>query len=237
MKIWVSGCVLAWLLADPAGAAAVEGQVLRVIDGDSLIVQTAAEARPLEVRLQGIDAPEGCQTGGPEARAALAAFVQDKTVALDVRGRDHYGRTLATVRVDGQDVNQRMVADGQAWSLRSKWNRGPYVKQERVAQTLRRGLHATPGAEQPSDFRKRHGPCQGAPAGPDPAASAAGASTSQAAAPAALATVTQAFHCDGRTRCSQMRSCEEATWFLQHCAGAQMDGNGDGVPCERQWCR
>ena len=23
-----------------------------------------------------------------------------------------------------------------------------------------------------------------------------------------------AFHCDGRTYCSQMTSCEEATWFL-----------------------
>jgi cold shock CspA family protein len=42
--------------------------------------------------------------------------------------------------------------------------------------------------------------------------------------------------CDGRKYCSQMHSCEEATWFLQHCAGTQMDGNGDGVPCEQQWC-
>ena len=42
--------------------------------------------------------------------------------------------------------------------------------------------------------------------------------------------------CDGRTRCEQMTSCAEATWFLQHCPGVQMDGNHDGVPCEQQWC-
>jgi len=42
--------------------------------------------------------------------------------------------------------------------------------------------------------------------------------------------------CDGRKYCSQMTSCEEATWFLQHCPGMKMDGEGDGVPCERQWC-
>ncbi len=42
--------------------------------------------------------------------------------------------------------------------------------------------------------------------------------------------------CDGRVYCSQMTSCEEATWFLQHCPGTKMDGEGDGVPCERQWC-
>ena len=45
-----------------------------------------------------------------------------------------------------------------------------------------------------------------------------------------------ALSCDGRRRCSQMTSCEEATWFIRHCAGMEMDGDGDGVPCETQWC-
>jgi hypothetical protein len=44
------------------------------------------------------------------------------------------------------------------------------------------------------------------------------------------------FSCDGREYCSQMTSCEEAEYFLRNCPGAKMDGNNDGVPCERQWC-
>ena len=44
------------------------------------------------------------------------------------------------------------------------------------------------------------------------------------------------FSCDGRTHCSQMRSCEEATFFLKSCPGVQMDGDHDGVACEQQWC-
>jgi hypothetical protein len=44
------------------------------------------------------------------------------------------------------------------------------------------------------------------------------------------------FRCDWRTHCSQMSSCEEATFFLQNCPGVKMDGEGDGVPCEKQWC-
>ena len=44
------------------------------------------------------------------------------------------------------------------------------------------------------------------------------------------------WRCDGRTHCSQMTSCAEATWFLKNCQGVQMDGNHDGVPCEQQWC-
>lgn len=44
------------------------------------------------------------------------------------------------------------------------------------------------------------------------------------------------FTCDGRIYCSQMTSCAEATYFLRHCPGVKMDGDGDGIPCERQWC-
>lgn len=46
----------------------------------------------------------------------------------------------------------------------------------------------------------------------------------------------QQFKCDGRTYCSQMTSCEEATFFLRNCPGVKMDGNHDGIPCEKQWC-
>jgi cold shock CspA family protein len=46
-----------------------------------------------------------------------------------------------------------------------------------------------------------------------------------------------AYRCDGRTYCSQMTSCAEATYFLKHCPGVKMDGNHDGIPCEQQWCK
>jgi hypothetical protein len=49
------------------------------------------------------------------------------------------------------------------------------------------------------------------------------------------------YKCDGRTRCSQMTSCEEATFFINNCPNTKMDGGRpgeqpDGVPCESQWC-
>ena len=47
---------------------------------------------------------------------------------------------------------------------------------------------------------------------------------------------TSVYRCDGRQHCSQMTSCSEAKFFLQNCPGTKMDGNGDGVPCEQQWC-
>jgi hypothetical protein len=47
------------------------------------------------------------------------------------------------------------------------------------------------------------------------------------------------FVCDGRTYCSQMTSCDEAMFFLANCPGTKMDNNGkgNGIPCERQWCK
>ncbi|CAG2149219.1 hypothetical protein LMG31506_03978 [Cupriavidus yeoncheonensis] len=59
---------------------------------------------------------------------------------------------------------------------------------------------------------------------------AAGASTAPAAA------APSSFQCDGRTHCSQMTSCQEARYFLKNCPNPQMDGDGDGTPCESQWC-
>jgi Excalibur calcium-binding domain len=50
-------------------------------------------------------------------------------------------------------------------------------------------------------------------------------------------TAAASFKCDGRTYCSQMTSCAEATYFLQNCPGTKMDGNNDGIPCEKQWCK
>lgn len=60
------------------------------------------------------------------------------------------------------------------------------------------------------------------------------ATPSQTASPLSAST---AASCDGRTHCSQMRSCADAKWVLRNCPNTAMDGDHDGVPCETQWCR
>jgi cold shock CspA family protein len=46
-----------------------------------------------------------------------------------------------------------------------------------------------------------------------------------------------AFKCEGKKYCSQMTSCAEAKFYLKNCPGAEIDGDGDGIPCERQHCK
>ena len=46
------------------------------------------------------------------------------------------------------------------------------------------------------------------------------------------------FRCEPhKTYCSEMRSCAEAYFHQERCGGTEMDGDGDGIPCEQQWCR
>ncbi|GHA66921.1 cold shock domain-containing protein [Photobacterium aphoticum] len=44
------------------------------------------------------------------------------------------------------------------------------------------------------------------------------------------------FSCQGKTYCSQMTSCDEAKFYLATCPNVKIDGDRDGIPCERQFC-
>jgi cold shock CspA family protein len=47
---------------------------------------------------------------------------------------------------------------------------------------------------------------------------------------------TENYSCTGKVYCSEMTSCDEAKFYLRNCPETKMDGDGDGIPCERQWC-
>ncbi|HEX9181321.1 MAG TPA: cold shock domain-containing protein [Burkholderiales bacterium] len=54
--------------------------------------------------------------------------------------------------------------------------------------------------------------------------------------PAAQVREAPRFRCEGKTRCTEMTSCEEATFYLRNCPGVKIDGDMDGIPCEDQLC-
>ncbi len=138
---------------------AFAGKVSYVTDGDTLWVQPDKGGRPRKLRIEGIDAPEICQTGGQASRTLLSQRVLRRHVAVLVRRHDTYGRGLAQIRLNGHDLGAQMVREGQAWSYRWHRNLGPYAVEEAVARQSHRGLFAAGEPELPRDFRKRHGPC------------------------------------------------------------------------------
>ncbi|WP_332752121.1 thermonuclease family protein [Hydrogenophaga sp.] len=134
-------------------------RVSRVFDGDTLWVKPLQGGRYRKLRLDGIDAPEICQRGGEASREVLARRVLNQVVEVRVRSQDDYGRGIARVVHQGDDVAAWLVGNGQAWSYRWRRSLGPFSAEETAAKERGRGLFAEAAPELPRDFRKRHGPC------------------------------------------------------------------------------
>ena len=48
----------------------------------------------------------------------------------------------------------------------------------------------------------------------------------------AIPAATSQFVCEGKQHCSEMRSCEEAQFYVANCPNTLMDGDNDGRACE-----
>jgi micrococcal nuclease len=148
------------LISSAATAKLLTGVVTHVTDGDTLWVRLTEGGEPVKVRFQGMDAPESCQDWGPQATQALKAKAARKEVVLNTRARDDYGRMVARIRMDGDDLGAWMVAQGHAWSYHYRRDPGPYAMEEQAARHARRGLWAASSPTEPREFRKQHGSCE-----------------------------------------------------------------------------
>jgi len=125
------------------------GQVVRVVDGDTITVRIGT--RTETVRYIGMNTPElhhptkGEQLGGREAAKANGQLVEGQTVRLelDVQERDRYGRLLAYVYVGDIMVNAELVAQGFAQVMTVPPNvkhQELFLKLQREARLLQLGL-------------------------------------------------------------------------------------------------
>ncbi|MCE9612928.1 MAG: thermonuclease family protein [Lentisphaerae bacterium] len=96
-----------------AHAATLEGKVVKVLDGDTLIVADATNGEH-EVRLQGIDAPEDDAPYAQQSRDALTGMVNDEPIILKWEKTDRRGRLLADLHVGPVWVNMDMITQGWA---------------------------------------------------------------------------------------------------------------------------
>lgn len=94
-------------------------RVIRVIDGDTVIVDVDLGFYVwvrMSCRLAGINARELHAPGGPAAGAHLAGLLPEGGLVTvgSVRADKFAGRFDGVIRFNGEDINQRMVADGFA---------------------------------------------------------------------------------------------------------------------------
>ena len=158
LRPWLAAWLVSLMACAHAKATSWVGVVVHVTDGDTVYVR-AGPGPAVAVRLLGLDAPEICQAGGPASRDALREWVLHQSVTVEGVGQDSYGRELARLYVQGQDVGRGLVAQGHAWADRQGQQEGPYSPEQRQARLDRRGLFAQAQPETPRAFRRRHGPC------------------------------------------------------------------------------
>ncbi len=129
-----------------------DGTCVRVKDGDSLILRVAGE--DLEVRLDGIDAPEYGDPFGKEAKRFLSQRAEGKPVSFVVYEEDRYGRSVARVSVDEQDLSLLMVSEGFAWHYTRYSDDRTLAAAEKRARTARRNLWSQAKPVAPWDSRE-----------------------------------------------------------------------------------
>ena len=81
---------------------------IRLIDGDTFAY--GAE----RIRIKGIDTPEVSETGGFEASQRLDLLLREGPVTIIPQALDKYGRTLADVFVNDQNVAEILRGEGHA---------------------------------------------------------------------------------------------------------------------------
>jgi micrococcal nuclease len=143
----------AWLIVQPCLAAAFTGQVVGVIDGDTIDVLHNGQAE--RIRLNGIDCPEKKQAYGKKAKQFTSTLAYGKEVTIQVLRKDRHGRTVGdVVLTDGTNVSRELVKAGLAWWYRQYSKDANLGILEEDARQAKRGLWADPNPVPPWEVRQ-----------------------------------------------------------------------------------
>ena len=133
------------------------GEVVRVIDGDTVIV--IKNHHRVKIRLSCIDAPERDQPYGKRAKQFLSRLIFGKIVEVEEHGRDRYSRVIADLYLlvdhDKIWINEEMVEEGLAWVYRRYCPITPLLEDESEAHKLKRGLWSQTQPIPPWKWRRR----------------------------------------------------------------------------------
>jgi micrococcal nuclease len=138
-------------VGQPAAQERFSGKVVAVADGDTISVMR--DGRAVRVRLEGIDCPEDGQDFGQRAKQFTSKLAFGKVADVDVRDVDRYGRLVARVYVDGEDLSLALVQAGLAWHF-TRYSSDPELARAEVqAREARVGLWSHPNTVPPWEYR------------------------------------------------------------------------------------
>lgn len=134
------------------------GRVLRIIDGDSLVLDV--QGSQYRIELWGIDAPEGNQPWGEAAADQLNRTLTGSFVNVRIDGGGSDGRVAGRVMLRGRDVALDLLYDGLAWSVIPESQspdqaEHPYTLAQRQASAAQSGLWSDDHPVPPWVWRNR----------------------------------------------------------------------------------
>jgi endonuclease YncB( thermonuclease family) len=197
----------------PAFAESIIGKVVSVHDGDTITVLDK-NYNQIKVRLAEIDAPELSQPFGKKSKLMLSNIVFGKFIELNSTEKDNYGRVIGTIILEDMNVNLEMVSLGGAWAYIKYMKNDDFLEVEKKAKNNSLGLWALPSHQRmpPWDWRKV-------------------GSATKPKTPTLSNSLN--FSCGTKRYCKQMINCSEARFYLTNCGLSRLDGDSDGIPCEK----
>lgn len=135
-------------------AAFAEASLIRVIDGDTVLM--IAEGQPFKLRLRNIDAPELHQAFGKLARQRLLEWCHGST-QVTIVSKDRYHRDVGDLFCEGEDAALYLVSQGLAWAGPRLSAHHPLKLAQNDAQQQGLGLWAINNPLPPWQWRKQFG--------------------------------------------------------------------------------
>jgi endonuclease YncB( thermonuclease family) len=137
-----------------ANGREIKGQVIEIIDGNTLTVKSS-ENDLYKVVLYGIDCPELGQKYADKAKKCLEQLMKKKNVIVQVLGKDRAGNYVGIVTTDKNvDPRIKLLEEGLAWTSENE----PIADLESyrvAAQEKGRGLWKDKEPTPPWVFRKQ----------------------------------------------------------------------------------
>jgi endonuclease YncB( thermonuclease family) len=142
-----------------SAGSVIEGKVVGVADGDTVTVLDQ-DNRQYKLRLAYIDSPEKAMPFGQAAKKSLSDLVYGSQISAAIDDVDRYGRGVARISKNEQDINLQQVKAGMAWhythytKTQSRSDYAQYQAAQKAARSGQIGLWQDQNPTPPWDWRK-----------------------------------------------------------------------------------
>lgn len=132
------------------------GTVVKIKDGDTVVILNNDKTNMITIRVAQIDCPEKNQPYGKKAKMFTSNEIYLKHVNYEIINTDKYGRTIAKIYYDNKkSLAEELLKNGFAWHYRQYSNSYELDNLQIQARNAKLGLWQDENPTPPWEYRKR----------------------------------------------------------------------------------